>query len=151
MSSVLDLLDTVNYSVNREIEYAGDSSQYGREDKWTRPIVVDGETPHGDCEDYALEKRHRIMKTGRFNQMDVRLLLCLTPGGKREGKRLDHAVLAVFHDDKWYILDNRTPFVTPIERTEYVNTNWWFPEIWEEDGQRRWLIDGRWTRHEVKT
>jgi len=151
MSKTLDLLRAVNGSVNREIEYAADSSLYGRSDKWSRPIVVDGERLKGDCEDYALEKRHRLMKTGKFSPMDVRLLLCLTPAGKREGKRLDHAVLAVSHGDRWHILDNRSMFVLSIERTEYVRTNWWFPEIRKDGGQHRWLIDGKWTRHEVRT
>ena len=54
----LSELDEVNRSVNHEIEPATDMEVYGVAEYWTLP------TTRGDCEDYQLLKRHRLITRG---------------------------------------------------------------------------------------
>jgi predicted transglutaminase-like cysteine proteinase len=54
----LSELDTINRTVNREITPATDMEIYGQAEYWTIP------TTRGDCEDYALLKRKRLMARG---------------------------------------------------------------------------------------
>jgi predicted transglutaminase-like cysteine proteinase len=49
-------LDAVNRTVNRDIEPITDMDLYGEADHWTIP------TRKGDCEDYVLLKRKRLMQ-----------------------------------------------------------------------------------------
>ena len=51
-------LDAVNRTVNHEIEPVTDIELYGQTDYWTIPAA------RGDCEDYALMKRKRLMALG---------------------------------------------------------------------------------------
>src|SRR5262245_44530511 len=54
----LSELDAVNRAVNHEIEPATDMEIYGQAEYWTIP------TTRGDCEDYALLKRKRLIARG---------------------------------------------------------------------------------------
>ena len=54
----LSELDAINRAVNREIEPATDMEIYGVAEYWTIP------TTRGDCEDYALLKRKRLLARG---------------------------------------------------------------------------------------
>ena len=145
---MIELLRAVNNSVNKEFEYASDIDVYGINDRWGLPKEFRDQLKD-DCDGYAFLKRKRLMDLGQFDQMDVRLLMCITPAGVRDRKRLDHMVLGVLRDEQWLILDNRSPWVTPIQHTEYHPRRWWWPEVVEDEGGRRWLINGKWTRNEV--
>ena len=94
----------INAVINALIDYEPDRSQWGVADQWTAPFVNKKgafETGHGDCEDYALAKYVALRQAGVRSE-DVRMVL-----GHDHAARIDHAILAVRHDQRWLILDNR--------------------------------------------
>lgn len=98
----------INREVNRTITYRSD----GPVDRWT----VGGQ--YGDCEDYALTKRERLMALGARTQ-DARLVLGYDWRGRR------HAVLFARDDDgRWWVLDNqdsrvRSPDATGMDYDDF--------------------------------
>ncbi len=103
----LRLLQAVNRSVNREIRPANDSASagIGAGDEWSLSPRV------GDCEDYAITKRHRLIALG-WPAQSLRLAVARTGWG--EG----HAVLVVKTDKGDYVLDNRISDVKPFQDTD---------------------------------
>jgi predicted transglutaminase-like cysteine proteinase len=95
-----DRIDLVNRSVNSEIAYTNDHAQHGVADLWSAPLAALG-SGRGDCEDYAIAKYAALREAGTPAE-DLRLLLV-----RDNAVRLDHAVLAVRHDGRWLVLDNR--------------------------------------------
>ncbi len=94
----------INAVINALIDYEPDRSQWGVADQWTAPFVNKKgafETGHGDCEDYALAKYVALRQAGVRSE-DVRVALV-----HDYAVRVDHAILAVRHDKRWLILDNR--------------------------------------------
>jgi len=87
-------LSVVQMRVNRQIVYATDSDNYGREEFWTYSGV------RGDCEDYALEKRRRLLAMGW-----PRSALLLTAARMENGQK--HLVLVAITDKGDFVLDNR--------------------------------------------
>jgi predicted transglutaminase-like cysteine proteinase len=83
-------LDKVNRAVNRTIRPRTD-----RTDRW---VLAPRE---GDCDDYAVTKRHRLVAMG-WPASALRLAVVRTPNG--EG----HAVLVVKTTEGDLVLDNRT-------------------------------------------
>jgi len=69
------------------------------------------EVGSGDCEDFALAKRARLIRLGwpRSN-----LPIALTTRGGAP-----HAVLLAWTNDRWYVLDQATNAVVPIEASAY--------------------------------
>lgn len=116
----LSELDAVNRTINREIEAATDMEIYGQTEYWTIP------TTRGDCEDYALLKRKRLIARGWPVSS---LLLTVVRDEKGEG----HAVLTARTVQGDFILDNKVDEVkvwnrTPYEyvmRQSYLNTRVW--------------------------
>lgn len=84
-------LDNVNLSVNRSIKPIND----GGPDEWQIDVTA------GDCEDFALTKRHRLIALG-WSPKALRMAVARTRDG--EG----HAVLVVKTDRGDLVLDNRT-------------------------------------------
>jgi predicted transglutaminase-like cysteine proteinase len=84
----------INAEVNKDIEPVTDAEHYGVTEKWSYPD--DG---RGDCEDYALLKRHKLMERGWPASS---LLITVVRDGKNEG----HAVLTVHTSAGDLILDN---------------------------------------------
>jgi len=97
----------VNARVNREIEPITDMDHWGVAEKWSYP--TDGK---GDCEDYVLEKRRRLMAAGFPRQT---LLITVVRDRKGDG----HAVLMVRTDRGDFILDNQEPKVLLWTETGY--------------------------------
>jgi predicted transglutaminase-like cysteine proteinase len=116
----LSELDAVNRAVNREIEAATDLEIYGQTEYWTVPAT------RGDCEDYALLKRKRLVARGWPISA---LLLTVVRDERGEG----HAVLTARTMQGDFILDNKVDEVkvwnrTPYEfvmRQSYLNTRIW--------------------------
>ena len=102
----LNELDTVNRAVNREIEPASDMEIYGRTEYWTIP------TTRGDCEDFALLKRKRLIARGWPASA---LLLTVVRDERGEG----HAVLTARTAQGDFILDNKADEVKLWYRTGY--------------------------------
>jgi predicted transglutaminase-like cysteine proteinase len=116
----LSQLDAINRAVNREIEPATDLEIYGQTEYWTIP------TTKGDCEDYALLKRQRLMRLGWPASA---LLMTVVRDHKGEG----HAVLTARTVQGDFILDNKTDEVKVWHRTGYeyiMRQSYLNPRIW---------------------
>jgi predicted transglutaminase-like cysteine proteinase len=117
----LSELDEINRRVNQAIIPETDLAHNGVEDYWALP--TDGK---GDCEDYALMKRHELIKLGWPSSA---LLMTVVRDEKGEG----HAVLTAHTEGGDFILDNKvnevrlwnqTPY-TFLMRQSYLN-----PRVW---------------------
>ncbi|HEU4985764.1 MAG TPA: transglutaminase-like cysteine peptidase [Rhizobiaceae bacterium] len=105
--ALLRLITDVNLAVNRAVKPVNDIEIFGRDEVWAYPV-----NGIGDCEDYVLEKRRRLMKSG----LSVANLL-ITVVRKPDGE--GHAVLTVRTDKGDYILDNLTSRVALWNNTNY--------------------------------
>jgi predicted transglutaminase-like cysteine proteinase len=116
----LSELDTINRKINREIAPATDMEIYGQAEYWTIP------TTRGDCEDYALLKRKRLMARGWPASA---LLMTVVRDEKGEG----HAVLTARTLQGDFILDNKIDEVKAWHRTRYefiMRQSYLNPQIW---------------------
>jgi predicted transglutaminase-like cysteine proteinase len=116
----LSELDIINRAVNREIAPATDLEVYGQAEYWTIP------TTRGDCEDYALLKRKRLIARG---WPESSLLLTVVRDEKGEG----HAVLTARTLQGDFILDNKVDEVKVWHRTRYdyvMRQSYLNPTIW---------------------
>jgi predicted transglutaminase-like cysteine proteinase len=103
----LNELDDINRRVNRLITPETDLKHYGVAEFWTLP--TDG---RGDCEDYALLKRHELFKLGWPSSA---LLITVVSDEKGEG----HAVLTARTTAGDFILDNKVDDVRLWNQTPY--------------------------------
>jgi predicted transglutaminase-like cysteine proteinase len=113
-------LDAINRGVNREIAPATDLEVYGVTEYWTLP------TTRGDCEDYALLKRKRLMARGWPASA---LLMTVVRDDKGEG----HAVLTARTAQGDFILDNKADEVKAWHRTRYefiMRQSYLNPHLW---------------------
>jgi predicted transglutaminase-like cysteine proteinase len=102
------LLTDVNESVNTAVRSESDERHYGRPEVWT--IAVDG---LGDCEDFALTKRKRLIDAG-LPEPALRMAAVVTLAGEQ------HLVLTVATNRGDFVLDNLTNDVLPWNRTGYA-------------------------------
>ena len=100
-------ITSVNLAVNKRIKPMTDQEIYGREEVWAYP-----DKGVGDCEDFALEKRRLLIKSG----LPVSNLL-ITVVRKPDGE--GHAVLTVRTDKGDFILDNLSDRVRLWTETGY--------------------------------
>jgi len=113
-------LDGINKAVNHEIMPVTDMELYGVADYWTIP------KHQGDCEDYVLLKRKRLMDLGWPASA---LLITVVRDERGDG----HAVLTARTQQGDFILDNKTNeikfwYQVPyrfIMRQSYLN-----PRVW---------------------
>lgn len=100
------LLDAVNRSVNAEIIPV--VKGYGSElqDGWTIS------PPKGDCNDYAVTKRHELLQNGLPSKA-LRLSVVQTEAG------VGHLVLVVMTTKGDVVLDNLTQTIRPWQETGY--------------------------------
>ena len=116
----LSQLDEVNRLVNAAVEPVTDYEAYGVEEFWTLP------TSAGDCEDYALLKRERLIELG---WPESALLMTVVRDEQGDG----HAVLTARTTHGDFVLDNKISDVriwnsTPYQfvmRQSYVNPKAW--------------------------
>lgn len=97
----------INNEVNAAVAPRTDMEMWGQEEVWSYPVNA------GDCEDYALEKRRRLMELG-VPAGDLLLTVARQPNG--EG----HAVLTVRTSLGEYILDNLDTRVMAWDETVYT-------------------------------
>lgn len=100
-------LDRINRIVNEAVQPETDLDHYGETERWAYPD--DG---RGDCEDYVLEKRRRLINLGWPSSV-----LLITVVRDREGD--GHAVLTVMTDKGDLILDNQETDVRAWKDTGY--------------------------------
>jgi predicted transglutaminase-like cysteine proteinase len=98
-------LDTVNSEVNREIFPQTSEDGLPTEEWLVSP-------PTGNCNDYAVSKRHRLLALG-WPSRALLLAEVVTPSGER------HLVLVVRMKDINLVLDNIDAKIWPIERVRY--------------------------------
>ena len=101
-------LTSVNSMVNRSIRFARDTARLGQKDVWT---VLEGGGA-GDCEDYVLTKRRKLMQLGWPSSA-----LLVTVVSTRTGE--GHAVLTVRTIEGNFVLDNLARSVRPVHSTGY--------------------------------
>lgn len=97
----------INNAVNMEVTPLTDMEIWGQEELWSYP---DGQ---GDCEDYVLEKRRRLMALG-VPAGDLMITVVRQANGD------GHAVLTVRTSNGEYILDNLEPRVLAWADTDYT-------------------------------
>ncbi|MBX3579845.1 MAG: transglutaminase-like cysteine peptidase [Rhizobiaceae bacterium] len=97
----------VNNAVNMMVAPRTDMEMWGKEELWSYPDKV------GDCEDYVLEKRRRLMKMG-VSAGDLLITVVRQPNGD------GHAVLTVRTSRGDFVLDNLELRVLAWADTEYT-------------------------------
>ena len=113
-------LEAVNRGVNREIEPVTDLELYGQADYWTLPAT------RGDCEDYVLLKRKRLIALGWPASA---LLITVVRDERGEG----HAVLTARTMQGDFILDNKTDEIRVWHRVRYrfvMRQSYLNPRVW---------------------
>jgi predicted transglutaminase-like cysteine proteinase len=113
-------LDAINRKVNAEIIAATDLDIYGENERWTLPKT------RGDCEDYALLKRHLLIKQG---WPVGALLMTVVRDETGEG----HAVLTVRTAHGDLILDNKFDDIKPWHQVRYtflMRQSYIDPKVW---------------------
>ncbi len=116
----LSELDQINREVNREIEPATDAEIYGVNELWTLPMR------RGDCEDFALLKRRRLMERGWPANS---LLITVVRDEKNEG----HAILTARTSQGDFVLDNKIEAVRLWTQTPYhfvMRQSYIDPKVW---------------------
>lgn len=101
------MIARINSAVNAEIAPATDREMWGIEERWDFPI-----NGRGDCEDYVLLKRARLMAEGFPRQA---LLITVVTDLQGDG----HAVLTLKTDRGDFILDNMNDDVKLWRETPY--------------------------------
>ena len=101
-------LNLVNRNVNGSVREVEDAAQYGRADYWALP-----RHGAGDCEDFALLKRHLLIERGWPSSA-----LLITTARTESGA--GHAVLTVVTRDGDLVLDNRNSAIRNWAATGYV-------------------------------
>jgi predicted transglutaminase-like cysteine proteinase len=116
---------TINAEVNREIEPVTDMDHWGVPELWSYP--TDGK---GDCEDYVLEKRRRLIAAGFPANA---LLITVVRDLKGEG----HAVLTIKTDRGDFVLDNQIGKIVA-----WMETGYRFIKRQSDEDPSRWVSLG---------
>ncbi|WP_322988243.1 transglutaminase-like cysteine peptidase [Hoeflea sp.] len=119
-SARLNLLRNVNNAVNRAITAVDDKDAFGRKEYWT------ARTRKGDCEDFALAKRAKLMRKG-FKPSQLLLTMGYSGG-------VAHTVLVVRTRDGDFVLDNLNHEVKPVRAASMS-----FLKIQAPENGGRWL------------
>jgi len=114
-------LKTINNFANTTVEPVSDMKLYNVVEHWTYP------KNQGDCEDYVLLKRKKLMMMGWPAEA---LLITVLRDENNEG----HAVLTVSTDQGDFILDNRVDEILPWTETDYT-----YYKRQSQTDPRRWV------------
>lgn len=115
----------INANVNAQITPVTDQDHWGLPEHWDYP--TDG---RGDCEDYVLEKRRRLVEAGfPINALLVTVVRDL----KGEG----HAVLTIKTDRGDFILDNQVGRIV-----SWLETGYRFIKRQSDENTNRWVSLG---------
>lgn len=117
-------LKRINSAVNARIRERSDIATVGRDDDWRLPKT------YGDCEDFAILKKHELLKHG----WPASVLLLTVARYRGQG----HTVLTVRTSEGDLVLDNLTNAIRDWSRTPYN----YFARQSQADGRRWELIEG---------
>ena len=99
-------VEVVNRWVNWRIRYVDDR----RGDEWaSAPLTL--RRGFGDCEDFVIAKMALLEALG-YAADDMYMVLL------RDRRQVEHAVLAINREGRFYVLDNRTDQVLPAEQID---------------------------------
>ena len=115
------IAERINSQVNASVSYKTDLEQYDNPEFWVEANTF------GDCEDYALLKRHVLLKSG-FASKDLHLACCW------DETESYHCVLLCRTDNGWFVLDNRHPLPMIPKQCKYA----WDKALDEVDG--KWYV-----------
>ena len=101
-------LNRVNQQVNGAIKAKTDKDHWGIEDIWD--FAEDG---YGDCEDYQLVKRRKLVEAG-FPRRALRMTVVF------DEESAGHAVMMVRTNRGDFILDNKRNAILPWHKTGYT-------------------------------
>ncbi len=140
-SQVRKALAQVNLSVNSQIEYANDITQYGVDDYWASPseVIANG---RGDCEDYAFLKRDILIKMGIPKERFKLIHADIKEIGSMASPFVEqHIVLAYYRNDETnnpIILDNMRTEVMYLRSRSDFQLNYVFDEdtVWKARGKK---------------
>ena len=123
----VDLAIKVNRQINRQVRSISDQAQYRVTEHWALPTARGG-----DCEDFALLKKKRLIEAG----FDPQTLLISTA---LDRNRVAHAVLVMRTSQGDFILDNLRDDVLHWRATGYT-----FLRMQDPSDPSRWtaVIDG---------
>jgi predicted transglutaminase-like cysteine proteinase len=121
-----DTLARINASVNDEIEFVSDQDNLGQEEVWSFPADC-----RGDCEDFALEKRRRLVALG-FPPAALTMAIAF-----HELELFPHAILLAETTRGTWVLDNLHDDLLCWDALPYRFT-------------RRERPDGLWTRFALR-
>lgn len=116
----LSELDEINRAINQAIEPVTDTENYGVTEFWTIPKT------RGDCEDFVLLKRQRLMERGWPASS---LLITVVRDEKNDG----HAILAARTSQGDFVLDNKIDAVRLWNQTPYhyvMRQSYIDPKVW---------------------
>ncbi|KXF78810.1 transglutaminase [Paramesorhizobium deserti] len=99
-------IERVNRSVNAAVKPKSDLEVYGKRDYWTMPAKG-----MGDCEDYVLLKRAKLLASG-FSASQLLITMVRNSGEA-------HIILTVRTNKGDFVLDNLRNDVLPVESTGY--------------------------------
>ncbi|MDM7971062.1 MAG: transglutaminase-like cysteine peptidase [Paracoccaceae bacterium] len=105
--ALIRLLSSVTAAVNSDIDLVPDPDR-GIEEDWDLPHDC-----QGDCEDFALEKRHRLVQSGLPS---ASLTMAIV---QHETRHFPHAVLLVETDGGTWVLDNLSDTVMCWDAVPY--------------------------------
>lgn len=122
----LEQVKAINSYANKR-KYILDIDNWGQTDYWESP----GEFlfKNGDCEDYAIIKYYSLRYLG-YKPSDLRVVVLMD-----NNLRIYHSVLAVYWDNKIYILDNQITKVTKDTNILHyspvysINEDYWWRHI----------------------
>lgn len=120
------VLNEVNRTVNDTTRFVPDIEWIGREEHWSYPL-----RGCGDCEDYALEKRRRLVERS-FASAALTLAIV-----HHRTRLFPHAVLLAATSEGTLVLDSLTDAVRCWTKVPY-------------DFESRERPDGRWTRFDQR-
>ncbi len=109
--AVWPLLKRVNAEINGQIRAATDQEIYGVNERWAMPLTQ-GALRSGDCEDYALEKRHALLAAG----VPESAMFFAMGMHRRYGR---HLMLVVSTDEGDYVLDSLNPWIVRWDEAAY--------------------------------
>lgn len=104
-------IEAINRDVNWRIKPRTDNEAFGVADYWTLPLAY-GAKGVGDCEDFVLQKRSTLRKSGYSLKM-MSIALVEVPGQQT------HAVLLLNTDRGVMVLDNLDSRVRRLSRSPY--------------------------------
>ena len=134
MSDRFNLASQIHSTVDQQYHYSSDEATWGKPEFW-EPISTAG---RGDCEDFVLEKRARLLAAG-VPASDLRIATVNVPGATAGAAPEGHAVLVIRDGEKDWISDQTQPRLISADEAKGLG---YTPDRIQVPGQFMWA---KWT------